>query len=150
MVVLADIEGSKFTHVLGAMLLMGALVVVFAASVQAKRGDTPFLLRLAFRGLLLGALPAWVLMRVGAQWAYSEGSYDAARTEPGWIGFGFITSELGLLLLIAATVVAGLASRRLSRGEASAGALQPWSQGLVGVLIVLYVVTIFAMSAKPD
>ncbi len=143
-------DASKFVHILGAMVLMGALVVAFAALVQAKRGDAPFLSRLAFRGLLLGALPAWVVMRVGAQWAYSEGGYDAANSEPGWIGIGFITSEAGLLLLIAATVVAGVASRRFGRGDASAGALRPWSQGLVGVLIALYVVTIFAMSAKPD
>lgn len=148
MIVLADIDPSKFTHVLGAMLMLGALVVVFGALVQSKRGDLTFLSRLAYRGLLLGALPGWVLMRVGAQWVYSESGYEG-KTEPGWVGFGFITSELGLLILIAATVVAGLASRRLARGEASPGALRPWSQGLVVVLITLYIVTIFAMSAKP-
>jgi hypothetical protein len=137
------VDAAKFLHVLGAMLLLATLVLAFGALVQAKRSDSAFLSRLAFRGLLVGALPAWVLMRVGAQWAYSEGNYDAAQSEPGWIGIGFITSELGLLLLIAATVLAGLgAGRRKS--------LRPWSQGLVGVLITLYVVTIFAMSAKPD
>jgi hypothetical protein len=144
------VDGAKFTHVLGAMLMLGALVVVFGALVQAKRGDEPFLTRLAFRGMLVGVLPAYILMRVGAQWVYSEGHYDALKTEPGWIGIGFITSDLGLLVIIGATVVAGLASRRLGRGEASAGALRPWSQGLVGVLITLYIVTIFVMSAKPD
>ena len=135
-------DAAKFVHVLGAMLLIATLVVALGALVQAKRGDSEFLGRLGFRALLLGALPAWVVMRVGAQWAYSEGNYDAARSEPGWIGIGFITSELGLLLLIAATVLAGMARRRLG--------LRPWSQGLVGVLIALYVITIFAMSAKPD
>ena len=136
-------EAALFVHVLGAMLLLGALAVAFGAFVQAKRSDSDFLSRLAFRALLIGALPAWVVMRVGAQWVYSEGNYDAAQSEPGWIGIGFITSELGLLLLIAAIVLAGMgAGRRES--------LRPWSQGLVGVLITLYVVTIFAMSAKPD
>jgi hypothetical protein len=144
------VDAAKFAHVLGAMLLVGGLVVALGALVQSKRGDSLSLSRLAFRGLLLGALPAWVLMRVGAQLVYTEGNYDAAESDPGWIGIGFITSELGLLLLIAATVLAGLASRRLGRGEASAGALRPWSQGLVVVLLALYVVTIFAMSAKPD
>ena len=135
-------DAAKFVHVLGAMLLMAALVVAFAALVQAKRADSPCLLRMGFRALLAGALPAWIIMRVGAQWAYSEGNYDAARSEPSWIGVGFITSELGLLLLIAATVTAGLATGRRE-------GLRPWSQGLVGVLIALYVVTVFAMSAKP-
>ena len=136
-------EGALFVHVLGAMLLLGALVIAFGAFVQAKRSDSEFLSRLAFRTLLIGALPAWIVTRVGAQWVYSEGNYDLAESEPGWIGVGFITSELGLLLLIAAIVLAGMgAGRRQS--------LRPWSQGLVGVLITLYVVTIFAMSAKPD
>jgi hypothetical protein len=137
------VDAATFVHVLGAMLLMATLVVAFGALVQSKRADSPSLRRLGFRALLVGALPAWVVMRVGAQWAYSEGNYDAARSEPGWIGVGFITSELGLLLLIAATVTAGMAAGRRE-------GLRPWSQGLVGVLIALYVITIFAMSAKPD
>jgi hypothetical protein len=137
------VEAAKFAHVLGAMLLLATLVVAFGAFVQAKRSDSAFLSKLAFRSLLVGALPAWLLMRIGAQWVYSEGNYDAAESEPGWIGIGFITSELGLLLLIAATVLAGLAAGRRE-------SLRPWSQGLVGVLIALYVITVFAMSAKPD
>ena len=136
-------DAAKFVHVLGAMLLLATLVVAFGAFVQARRSDSEALRRLGFRSLLLGALPAWLVMRVSAQWVYSEGGYDAAESEPSWLGIGFITSELGLLLLIAATVLAGMgATRRAS--------LRPWSQGLVGVLIALYVITIFAMSAKPD
>ena len=135
-------DAAKFVHVLGAMLLLAALVIALGSLVQAKRTNSGFLGRLGFRALLLGALPSWLIMRVSAQWVYSEGGYDAAESEPAWIGIGFITSELGLLLLTAATVLAGMAPRRLG--------LRPWSQGLVGVLIALYVITIFAMSAKPD
>jgi hypothetical protein len=136
------VDAAKFVHVLGAMLLLASLVLAFGAFVQARRADSELLGRLGFRALLLGALPAWVIMRVGAQWAYSEGSYEAARVEPGWIGFGFISAEGGLLLLVIATVLAGMGRKRLG--------LRPWSQGLVGVLIALYIVTVFAMSAQPD
>jgi hypothetical protein len=139
------VDAAKFAHVLGAMLLLATLVVAFGAFVQAKRSDSAFLSRLAFRSLLIGALPAWILMRIGAQWVYSEGNYDAAESEPGWLGIGFITSELGLLLLIAATVCAGLAVRRGDRPR-----LQRAAFILSVLMIVMYVVTIWAMTTKPE
>ena len=57
-------------HVLGAMLLVGCLFTVAFATVLGRRSPEP---RRGWRGfglktLLLGVLPSYVLMRIGAQW----------------------------------------------------------------------------------
>ena len=52
--------------------------------------------------------------------AASEENLD--EEAPGWVDIGFITSESTLLLLIAATVCAGVAARRAGRGAAWAAA----------------------------
>ena len=71
--------------------LVGALVLVLFA--LAGRD-----MRLGFRALLLGVLPGWIVMRVGAQWiASKEGSTTRSRG-PGWVDIGFIVSEPMLLL----------------------------------------------------
>jgi hypothetical protein len=135
-----------FLHVGGAMLLVGTLVLSAAALVMANRttADRGVLARFGFRVLLLGAIPSYVLMRVGAQWIVSkEGLEDA---ELSWVDIGFITSDLGLLVLIAGTVVAGLAVRRLRRGGAGASRAAPI---LAFLLVAIYIVAIWAMAAKP-
>ena len=126
-----------FFHVLGAMVLVGALVL--AASSLAPNGAGS--LRLGYRALLMAALPSWLVMRVAAQWVLDESGLDEEDT---WVGIGFITSELGLLLLIAATVCAGLSVRRGDRPGLTRAAFI-----LSCVLIVMYVVTIWAMTDKP-
>ena len=127
-----------FFHVLGAMVLVGALLL--AATALAGNGAGS--LRLGYRALLIAALPSWLVMRVAAQWVLDESGID---DEEAWVGIGFITSELGLLLLIAATVCAGLALRRGNRPG-----LQRASLILSVLLIVMYVVTIWAMTDKPS
>jgi hypothetical protein len=132
-------------HVAGAMLLVGALVVVLVlASVALRRGDgAAALSRLAFRGLLLGVLPGYVVMRGGAEWIVSdEGVGDLA-----WIGIGYGVADGGLLLVIIATVVAWRASRR---GASGPGGLGRAVVALSAVLLVAYAVAIWAMTAKPS
>ena len=134
-----------FLHVAGAMLLVGALVVVVAAMAGAlRRGDgAEALAGLPFRTLLVGVLPAYVLMRAGAEWIASE--EDVPR-DADWIGIGYAVSDGGLLLTIIAAVLAWRAARR--------GAAGPGGQGrvvlvLAAVLIVAYGVALWAMAAKP-
>jgi hypothetical protein len=135
-------------HVAGAMVLVGALVLVAAALVTAGRGeprDTAAFTRLGFRTLLLMALPAWLAMRVGGEWiASKEGGGESA-----WIGIGYTTADFGLLLLLATTVLSGLASRRQRRSPGAPGALGRVATGLTMLLLVAYVVTIWAMTTKP-
>jgi hypothetical protein len=138
-----------FLHVLGAMTLVGALVVVVLALVSARGAESAAGLRLGYRALLLGAIPAWIVMRVGAQWIASKEGFDEGDV-PEWVDIGFITSEPTLLLLIAATVCAGMASRRAREGGRSFGGLNMAALLLVAVTLVAYVVTIWAMSTKPS
>jgi hypothetical protein len=134
-----------FLHVAGAMLLVGALVVVAATMAGAvRRGDGALVLsRLAFRTLLIGVLPAYILMRGGAEWIASE---EDVPDDAGWIGIGYAVADGGLLLTIIAAVLAWRAARR---GAAGPGGLGRGVLVLAIVLIAAYGVALWAMSAKP-
>ena len=134
-----------FLHVAGAMLLVGALVVVVATmAVALRNGDgVEVLTRLAFRTLLIGALPAYVLMRAGAEWIASE---EGVQDDLAWIGVGYGVADGGLLLTI---IAAGLAWRVSRRGAAGPGGLGRAVFVLAAVLILAYGIAIWAMAAKP-
>ena len=73
-----DWNFALFMHVLGAILLVGALMTVHVVLVsRAGAARRPAIrsryARLAFKSLLYVALPAWIIMRVGAGWIYDEG-----------------------------------------------------------------------------
>jgi len=129
-------------HVAGAMLLVGALVVVIAvtASALTRGGDAAVLTRLAFRGLLLGVIPSYVVMRAGAEWIASEESVG----DPSWVGIGYATADGGLLLILIATGLAWRAARRGGRGGYARAVV-----ALTALLIVAYGVAIWAMTSKP-
>jgi hypothetical protein len=129
-----------FVHVLGAMALVGAMVVVLAVSAGAARGGdgAAVLSRLSFRTLLIGVLPSYIVMRVGAEWIASE----SAVGDPTWVGIGYMTSDAGLLLLLIAIGLAWRASRRGTPGRAVAV--------IAAVLLVAFAVAIWAMTTKPD
>jgi hypothetical protein len=136
-----DLNFPLFVHVLSAMALFGA-VVLAAVSVA---GNSQAGLRLGFRALLVGAIPAWIAMRVSAQWIASEENLlDDDVETPAWIDIGFMTSEGSFLVLVAATVCAGIAARR-----GRTGGLRVATVVLVGITIVAYLVALWAMSTKP-
>jgi hypothetical protein len=99
--------------------------------------------RLAFRSLLIVGLPAYVVMRIGAQWLYSKG-FDDLPEDPAWLSIGWIVADVGLLAFLIALVLAGIASWKRNSGLGKAA-------GLVAVLILIaMVVAVWAMGAKPD
>ncbi len=126
-----------FLHVLSAMVLVGTLVLA-ATAVAADN------YRLGRRALLFAAIPSWIVMRVAAQWTYSEQGWDEVDPEPAWIGIGFATSERTFLLMVAATVCAWRDARR---GEG--GGLRTATLILLGIVLLVYVVTVWAMTTKP-
>ncbi len=133
-------------HVLGAFLLVGALVLSASVLLLASRDGTVAQARLGFRSLLFGVVPAWVLMRGGGQWiADKEGLEDADLT---WIDIGFMTGDSGFLLILIALLLAGLAMRRTAR-DGRPGGLATGAGVLSAVMLIAYLVTIWAMSAKP-
>ena len=127
-----------FVHILGAMVLVGALVLVLMALVGR---DT----RLAFRSLLLGVLPGWIVMRGSAEWIAEKEKVNDLDPVPAWVDIGYIVADPLLLLIIISTVCAGIAARRNQRG----GALRGTALALAGIMLVACVIAIWAMSTKP-
>ena len=135
-------------HVLGAMLLVGTLILAASALVFAwSRGSEP-MFRLGFRALLFGVLPSWVLMRAAAEWIASrEGLTDSNLS---WISIGFTVADAGLVFLLVATVLAGVATRRAARADGSAGAgFARVSAVLTMLLLGGFLVVVWAMATKP-
>jgi hypothetical protein len=131
-----------FLHVLGAMTLVGAVfTVVILSAAGWRRRDAPILARSAFRALLIVAIPAWIVMRVGAGWIYSK-EFANSKNDPTWIGVGFAAAEPGLLLLLLAT---GFAFWWTRAGKAVAGRIV---LGLSSVYLLLLGVAWLAMSGK--
>ena len=134
-------------HVLGAMLLVGTLVLAAAALFGAWRDRNPALMRLGYRSLVLGVLPAWIVMRVAAEWIASK--EDLTNSNASWIGIGFTTADGGLLLILISILLAGLAARRARRPESSGGGFGRASTVLVSALLIAYLVAIWAMTTNP-
>lgn len=138
-----------FVHVLGATILVGGLLSA-AAIMALARGDARSL-KLGYWALLAVALPGWIVMRVGAQWIYSEQGWDDLPDdveEPAWLGIGWLTAELGGLILLVSLVVGGIGVYRL-RAEKGSGLLRV-TLILSIILLAAYVVAAWAMAGKPN
>jgi hypothetical protein len=138
-----------FVHVLGATLLVGGLLTA-AAIMALARGDTRSL-RLGYWTLLAVALPGWIVMRVGAQWIYSEQGWDDLPDEvdePAWLGIGYLLADLGGLILLVSLIVGGIGVYRLRSGGGS-GLLKA-TLVLSLILLAAYVIAVWAMAGKPD
>ena len=140
-----DVNLALLVHVLGAMVLVGALVTAATAGVAGWREDTGGLTRLAYRTLLYVGLPSFLVMRIAAEWVYREENLDAVPEDPAWIGIGYITADLGGLLLLISLVLGGIGLRRGRPGR-----LMKAVTVLSMVLVAVYVVAVWAMGAKPS
>ena len=130
-------------HVVGAAVLVGAVLSSAIATLTAERTPEPELMRrIAFRSLWMVGIPAYVVMRIGAEWLYSK-EFGDTDDDPAWIGIGYAVADVGLLVFLIALALAGVAARRKSAGLGKAS-------GYIGVLLlVALVVVVWAMGAKP-
>ena len=138
-----------FVHVLGATILVGGLLSA-AAIMALARGDARSL-KLGYWTLLAVALPGWIVMRLGAQWIYSEQGWDDLPDdveEPAWLEIGWLTAELGGLILLVSLVVGGIGVYRM-RADKGSGLLRV-TLILSIVLLAAYVVAAWAMAGKPN
>ena len=136
-----------FLHILGGMTSVGALTLSFASLAGAWRSGSAALTRLGFRALLWGAIPAYLVLRVSSQVLLDkEGLEDA---ELAWIDIGFMVTDPGLLILIAATVLGGLAARRAAERGGGPAIGARIATALVALLLVAYLVAVWAMTTKP-
>ena len=147
-----------FLHVLGAMLLVGMLLTVASAIVIGwRRDDTSSsvgLTRMALWTVVLGVLPAYILMRIGAQWTESEeygdleGVAKEAVEDSAWLGIGYITADVGAVLILVSIVLAIIGLRRTRQGG---GLGLGRAVGIISALLLAaYVVAVWAMTTKPD
>lgn len=135
-------------HVLGAMLLVGGLVTGLTALLLGWRRDSAWYSRLGFRSLLFVALPSWFLMRIGAQWIYSKEGFTG-ENEPGWLGVGYLTADLGGVLLLVTIILTGLGVRQ-SGADERPSVLTRIGTVLTALVLIAYIVAVWAMTAKPD
>jgi hypothetical protein len=136
-----------FLHIAGAMILVGALALAAVSLIAAWRTGSPALTRLGYKSLFYGALPGYIVFRVGAEWiADKEGLTDSDLT---WIGIGYGVSDIGALLLIVSLVIGGLGVRRINRGDGVSQVSARIVTGLVSVVLIAYLVAVWAMTTKP-
>jgi hypothetical protein len=129
-----------FLHVFGAMVLFGAMLATSALSIVGWR--VPTVARSTFWALLAAAIPAWIVMRVGAQWAYSKEHHQLFEEDPSWIGIGFTVADLGAPILLLATGFAFWWQR--SQKTVAARVVS----GLAVLYLILLAVAWLAMSGK--
>jgi hypothetical protein len=134
-----------FVHVLGAMVLVGGLLAC-AVAIMRARGDAR-LLRTGWLSLLVLALPGWIIMRAGAEWIYSEQGWSG-DDDPAWIGIGYITADLGGVLLLAGLICGWIGVRKLRDGG-GAGLLKA-TNILSVIALAAYVIAVWAMGGKPS
>jgi hypothetical protein len=139
-----------FVHVIGAMVLVGGLVTATGAGILGWRDTGGALRRFAALTLFAAALPGWLVMRVGAEWAYSKEGWDKVpdSLQPTWLGIGYLTADIGGILLLIALVLGGIGIRR-TRSGGGAGLLKA-STVLAALLIAVYIVSVWAMGGKPS
>ena len=74
--------------------------------------------------------------------------------DPDWVGIGYIISDLGALMLVIATVIAGVGVRRARQAGGAGGTTDARgaraAASLVAVLLALSVIAIWAMTTKPE
>ena len=153
-----EVNFPLFLHVLGAMALVGTLLAVAVAMLLGwGRTDPERSVRLTRFGLwtlIAGALPSYIVMRVGAQWVEVEefgdleGTAKEAVEDSTWLGIGYITADLGALLLLVSLVLAIIGLRKTRRG--GGGGLGRAVGIIAMLLLAAYVVAVWAMTVKPD
>lgn len=143
-------SAALFVHVLGALALVGATTFAVTSLAAAWRDGSLAATRTGYKALLWGVIPAWIVMRGGAQWIADKEGYIDLDEPPQWIDIGFMTSEPFFLFVVIATVVTGLAVRRAGAGGPEAPSVGVRiATGLVALTLLAYVVAIWAMTTKP-
>jgi len=139
-----------FVHVAGAMVVTAAVFASVAILILAWRAtgeQRAALTRFAFRTLLFVGIPAWFVMRIGAEWIYSK-EYSGDN-DPTWVGVGYAIAEPSGILILIATILTWLGARRL-RGGDRGGGLAKAATVLATIAVAFFIVAIWAMTTKPS
>jgi hypothetical protein len=142
------IDLAVFVHVAGAMVLVGGVLTAATASLVGWRDEGVALQRFAALTLFAVALPGWIVMRIGAEWAASKEHLNDLPSDPTWLGIGFTIADAGGIVLLVALVLGGIGVRRARTGGGR-GLLRA-SGALAALMLIAYVVAVWAMGAKPS
>jgi hypothetical protein len=137
-------------HLVGATVVFGALLASATSILLSRRNAR--LLRLGYFSLLLVGLPGLILMRVAGQWLYNLQHWDDLPDQfdqPAWLAIGFIVADWGGLLFLLSLALGGVGIYRLRHGKGGTGLLNA-TMLISLVLIVAYVVAVWAMTGKPN
>jgi hypothetical protein len=149
----AEWDFPLFLHVLGAAILVGGLLTAVGMQVLAwnrrEPGDLVAYSRGGFWALLTVALPGWVLMRFAAEWIRSKEGWNGDN-DPSWLGVGYLVADAGFIVLLLTILIAGFGVRRVRRPGATANMLGRIATPLATILLIAYLVAVWAMTAKPD
>jgi hypothetical protein len=151
---LADIRPDEwnlplFLHVLGAFALIGALALTAAFLLSAWRDGSAASVRLGLRSLLLGVIPAWIVLRGSAEWIADKEGYADLDDPPAWIDIGYGTGDISLLFILVSSLLAWTALRKARAGGAVAIRMRI-AVMLVGLLLAASLVALWAMTTKPS
>jgi hypothetical protein len=138
-----------FLHILGAMVLVGALTLSATSLMAAWKSGSPALSRLGYMSLFYGALPGFIVTRGAAEWIADKEGLNGDDVDLSWIDIGYMVSDMGFLLLIVAMVIGGLGVRRINRGETPSLTSVRIVTGLVSLVLIGYLVAVWAMTTKP-
>ena len=134
-------------HIVGATVMVGGLLT--GASLLAFARGSVGLLRLGYWTLLAVALPAYVVMRIGAELlAEEQGWNDEGVPSQTWLDIGYIVADLGALLLLISLVVGGIGVYRLREGKGQ-GLLKA-TMVIALIILAAATVAVWAMAGKPD
>jgi hypothetical protein len=146
----SDWEFPLFVHVLGAILLMGTLFVAAAVLLAAWRKQEPAevatLTRFGLWTIIAGVLPAYLVMRIGAEWIYDKENFGE---DPDWIGIGYITSDIGAVLILISIVLAIVGIRRLRGADRERLVVGRVVGAIAMLLLIGYAIAVWAMTGKP-
>jgi hypothetical protein len=137
-----------FLHIFGGMLMVGALTLSLVSLAGAWRTGSAALTRLGFRALLWGAVPGFVILRAAAEWIASKEHLTGSNVDLTWLNIGFSVTDGGIVLLIVATVFGGIATKRSGQGGRPIVGTRV-ATILVSILLVAYLVAVWAMTTKP-
>ena len=135
-------------HIFGAMLLVGALTLAAVSLIAAWRSGSARLIRLAYMSLFYGAVPGYIVFRVGAAWIASK--EHLTDSNAAWLGIGYGVSDFGVLLLIISLVAGAISVRQMNRGGQPSLVAARIVTGLVSLVLVAYLVAVWAMTTKPS
>jgi hypothetical protein len=136
-----------FLHIAGAMVLVGALTLACVYLIVSWRSGSAALIRTAYMSLFYGALPGYIVFRIGAEWIADKDHLSDSNLT--WIGIGYGVSDIGALLLIITLVIGGISVRRMNRGGTPSPIAARIVTGLVSLVLVAYLVAVWAMTTKP-